>query len=343
MKFTYKAPEEYLDTSGKKLKTVESEYNGPHDIKILVDKQTRKFFNVEFDHDGHPEIHGGTDSSNDVWDHMYLHSHNPNHIVLMAMICNHEDHETDDIAEVIDTKYNMVYVRPEHPNLLHTYEMSEITISTDGIVTYPWKQPHITWSEFSQGVSYQKTYFKNLLLSNAGDNIRIEKINRCIEIMDYITTNMRNVSPWKIAFPNLNTITMDNSVAIGSRESHELPVKIVDYTFTTTDCWGVVDHEPAFHIEGDDFVLDAICPTNQVEASQLQPWNELTDQHPTHSVAVSAYNAVQQSLIDSNPDIALTTSMIQAAYRQQLAQQAALAAPATPAVDPNAAPATPAQ
>jgi hypothetical protein len=123
--------------------------------------------------------------------------------------------------------------------------------------------------------------------------------------------------PWKIAWPHVESVTLDNSVAIGMPDGVPNP----DRNMLHTESWGATPHEPAYHMDGDDVVIDAICPTTAEEAAKLQPWTELTTDHPTHSEAVDNYNKVQQSLIDSNPDIHLTTDMVQAAYKNWLETQ----------------------
>jgi len=267
---------------------------------------------------------------------VYLHSHNPNHIALMAMITNHEGHKTVNTVEVVCEKYNMVYQRLEHPSLDHTYDLRKITIDQQGIVTYPWWKLDVDYKMLvTQGKGYRSQLANRLLTEVLTDDEKA-KLNYSIEIIDYVILNkICEKQPWKIAWPNPDTVTLDNSMPIGMPDG----VPNADRDFEATTAWGAVPHELPYHMDGDDVVVDTVCPTTAEDAAKLQPWTELTADHPTHSTAVAMYAQVQQSLIDSNPDIQLTTDLVQAAYNQQLAQQAALAAPATPAVDPTATPA----
>ena len=321
MKFTYQAPVEYNDLSSG-FRTVESEYLGPHDFKVFVDKELRTVTHgVEFDHDGHPDVHGGSDKSAAQFDMIYLHSHNSNHIALMAMICNHEDHKVDNQVEVVCEKYNMVYQRHEPMALDHVYDLRKCTIDTNGIVTYAHWQLVWTWEMLvAQGKSH-----KNAIRERQRVDIltadQHAKADYCCEIIDYVILNeVSKKHPWKIAWPNIHSVALDNSKPIGLGEEstpngpRDLP---------RTEAWGAVPHEPAYHMDGDDAVIDAICPTTAEEANKLQPWTGLTLDHPTHKDMVDKFEAVRQSLIDANPDIRLTTEMVQAAHKEQLAKESA--------------------
>ena len=165
MKFTYQAPVEYNDLSSG-LRTVESEYLGPHDFKIYVNKYTHTIEHTEFDHDGHPELHNGSDNGSDDVFLVYLHSHNPNHIALMALLCNHEDHYAENQIEVVCEKYNMVYQRHEPMALDHTYDKATITVDENGIVTYPWWKLVWTWDMLvAQGKSHRNSIKERLSVS----------------------------------------------------------------------------------------------------------------------------------------------------------------------------------
>jgi len=316
MKFTYLAPNEYNDlTSG--FRTVTSEYHGPHDFKIRVNKQTRIVDGTEYDHNGHPEIHGGTYDSDDTHDQIYLHSHNPNHIALMAMICNHEDHTADNQVETVCEKYNMVYQRHEPPALDHTYDLRKCTVDENGVVTYAWWQLTFSWEMLiNQGKSHRAQIAERLSRDILTQEQR-DKGNYCLEIIDYVVLNQISKKyPWKVAWPMMDQVTLDNSMPIGIPDG--IPNK--PRALTRTETWGAVPHETAYHIEDtedENFVLDAVCPVTAEDAAKLAPWDELHDGHPSHSRCVTCYQEVQQSLIDSNPDIQLTTEMVQAAYNAQ--------------------------
>lgn len=325
MKFTYIAPVEYNDlTSG--FRTIESEYTGPHDFKVYVDVNTRRIeHGVEFDHDGHPEIHGGTDSfaHRDDVEMIYLHSHNPNHIALMAMICNHEDHTAENQVEVVCEKYNMVYQRHEPPTLDHTYDRRLITIDSRGVVTYPWWQMDITWDMLvTQGKSHRNTIAERLRTDILTQEQR-DKANYCIEIIDYVLLNgVSQKHPWKVAWPDIHSVTLDNSIPIGIPDG----IPNGPREMSRTEMWGAVPHDPACHYEGDHIVLDAICPTTPEEAAQLEPWVDLHEDHPTHSTQVALHLEARESLHASvEPHVELTNDHVLEHMDMLIAAKAAAA------------------
>lgn len=309
MKFTYKAPVEYNVLSSG-LRDVESNYNGPHDFKVFVDPITRLVNKgVEFDHDGHPDIHGGTpdvvsDSSREM---IYLHSHNPNHIVLMALICNHEDHYAKTQVEVVCEKYNMVYQRHEPMALDHVYDLKKCTIDSNGVVTYAWWKLDITWDMMvAQGKSHRQQIAERLRLDILTAD-QIKKANYCLEIIDYVILNeISKDTPWKIAFPLMDAVCLKNSVRIGLPDNIENGSRVLPIT----PQWGVVPHDSACHFEDEDFVLAAICPITAEEAALLTPWTDLCPDHPTHLTNVALWNTVTQLMIANDPDIELTTEKI---------------------------------
>jgi len=308
MKFTYQAPKEYNDLSTG-LRTVESEYLGPHDIKIYVSADTHKIEHVEFDHDGHPEVHNGTDTSADV-DHMflvYLHSHNPNHIALMAMICNHEDHPADNKIDIVCEKYNMVYQHHEPPSLDHTYDYSQITIDKNGVVTYPWWKLKVTWEDLVKNGRSHRLQIAERLRTDILTEEQRKKGNFCLEIIDYVILNeISKDQPWKIAWPTIDSVCLENTLRIGLPD--DIPNGSREMLRTTE--WGVVPHEHCCHIDGDDCVLESVCPTTAAEAAVLSPWTDLCCDHPTHSTNVALWNTIRTLLIANDPDIHLTKDVI---------------------------------
>lgn len=192
--FTYKAPVEYLDTSGENLKDITSVYNGPDKFKIYVSRETQKWAGTEFEYDEE-------DRSDDKNFQVLLDFDNTNHQALMALLTNHEEHDECNEAEIVDEKYNMIYWGPTCHNVMHTYEFDEITINEQGEVTYSWKQPHVSWDTFDGAVEG----YKQVLMQERDITYNEEaraKFEKCIEIMDHIKYNMRNVKPWKISFPH---------------------------------------------------------------------------------------------------------------------------------------------
>lgn len=292
MRFTYQAPVEYNDlTSG--LRTIESRYKGPHDIKVKVDKVTRLINGVEYDHDGHPDLHNGTNIGDADNDMIYLHSHNPNHICLMAMITNHEEHEAPNVVETVCAKYNMVYQRHEPMDLLHTFDFRATTIDTRGVVKYVWWQMVISWKTLvDQGLSHINVLQERMkgYMINA-DRVKAE---RCIEIVNYVIENEISMKhPWKIAWPGIDTVTLDNSVPIGLGG---MPPDVDWVTFEEdpvtwhTTKWGVVEHEHADRPVGSG-LLASVNPMTDAEVAATVPWVDsfLTAEHPSHSAKCNHY------------------------------------------------------
>jgi hypothetical protein len=335
MRFTYQAPVEYNDlTSG--LRTVESRYQGPHDFKIYVDRKTHLLTHgVEYDHDGHPILHGGIDESDDQSFLVYLHSHNPNHICLMAMICNHEEHEAPNVVETVCEKYNMVYQRHEPMDLLHTFDFRKTKINEKGVVTYAWWQMVITWEMLvRQGISHKNT-INTRLQKDVLTKEQREKAAYCIEIIDYVIDNEISMKhPWKIAWPDIDTVSLDNSIPIGLGggtvpDEHWLPIE--EQPYYKTNIWGSCAHENADRPEGSG-LLRSKNPMTPAEAALVEGalvydealaynWcNErLCDEHPSHCHVVDQYQIVQENLIKDNPDIELTAELVRLAHANHIA------------------------
>ena len=307
MKFTYLAPNDYNDlTSG--FRTIESEYLGPTDFKVHVDPITRKVEKgVEFDHDGCPHCHGGSDNSPDDAEMVYLHSHNPNHIVLMAMLTGCEDHAAENQVEVVCERYNMVYQRHEPPTADHTYDVKNVTIDTNGVVTYPWYKLAITWEQI---VSQIRSHKEGIRLRQRVDILtqnQHDKADYCCEILDYIVLNeVSKNAPWKIALPDIHSVTLDNSVPIGLPEGipngPRVPVR--------TEKWGIIKHDPCQHKDGDHVVLEAVCATpvgaHGPNPEDVELW-EVTPEHPTHSAKCKHYHECDDELCDGAPtDVEIT-------------------------------------
>lgn len=293
MRFTYQAPVEYNDlTSG--LRTVESRYKGPHDFKVKVDRITRLVNGgVEYDHDGHPDLHGGTNISDKDFEMIYLHSHNPNHICLMALITNHEEHAAPNVVETVCAKYNMVYQRHEPMDLFHTFDLNKITIDSRGVVKYAWWQMVISWEMLvSQGRSHRAGLVERMKDYLTKDDRA--KAEYCIEIIDYVLENEISMKhPWKIAWPSINSVTLDNSLPIGlgggsTPDPDWLPYE-EDQDFTTTK-WGIVEHEHADRPVGSG-LLASVNPMTDAEVAATVPWVDsfLTADHPTHSAKCNHY------------------------------------------------------
>lgn len=312
MKFTYKAPVEYNDLASG-FRTVESEYHGPHDFKVLVDALTHQIASVEFDHDGDLAVHNGTDASegNDECYMIYLHSHNPNHIVLMALLTNHEGHVANNKIEIVCEKYNMVYQRHEPPAVDHVYNLKKITINRAGVVTYPWWKMDSTWENLvAQGKSHRNTIKERLRVDILTQN-QVDKANYCVEIIDYVILNeVSKTHPWKVAWPDIHSVSLDNSIRIGIPEEGENGPR----EMPNTPEWGIVPHGDCCHMDGDDVVIAAICPTTDAEALTVAPWIDLCEDHPTHCTAVNLWSVVTELILANDPDISLTKEIILEAF-----------------------------
>lgn len=291
MKFTYRAPVEYNDlTSG--FRTIESEYSGPQDFKVFVDKVTRKLTHgVEFDHDGPVEL-GGSDNSPPGAEMILLHSHNPNHIVLMAMITNCEDHASETKVETVCEKYNMVYQRNADPAPDHTYDLKKVTIDQEGRVTYPWYQLPVTYTDLIKNGKAHIAALKQRLMTDVLSPTEIEKINYCIEVVQYCLDNeVSKNHPWKLAWPLPELVTLDNSVPIGLPDGVPNPPRVPN----PSPCWGIVAHEHCCHKDGHDIVLESVCPTTKAETDTLESW-KFTEDLPSHCYKVNHYHQIDDEL-----------------------------------------------
>jgi len=321
MKFTYLAPNEYNDlTSG--FRTVESEYLGPADFKVHIDPITRTVTKgVEYDHDGHPEVHGGSDNSPDDAEMIYLHSHNPNHIVLMALLTNCEDHVAENQVEVVCEKYNMVYQRHEPPAPDHTYDLKKVTIDENGVVTYPWYQLEISWEMIVSVLKGHKNMIRERQRVDILTDAQHQRADYCCEIIDYIILNeVSKNHPWKIAAPDIHSVRLDNSIPIGLPDG--VPNGPRNFTEKTT-AWGIVCHDPCCHVDGPDVVLAAVCATPEgqhgLNASDVTPW-KVTKNLPTHSAKCNHYHQCDDELCDGAPtDVEITFDQIAQVHEERWA------------------------
>lgn len=318
MKFTYLAPNEYNDlTSG--FRTIESEYLGPADFKVHVDPITRTVTKgVEYDHDGCPHCHGGSDNSPDDAEMVYLHSHNPNHIVLMALLTNCEDHVAENQVEVVCEKYNMVYQRHEPPAPDHTYDLRKVTIDENGVVTYPWYQLDVSWEKIVDVAKGHKNMIRERQRVDVLTDAQHARADYCCEIIDYIILNeVSKNHPWKIAFPDIHSVRLDNSIPIGLPDGIPNGPRRLEHT----TAWGIVCHDPCCHKDGEDVVLESICAT-PVGAPGPNPADvppfEVTPDLPTHSAKCNHYHACDDELCDgASTDVEITVEQITQLHEQR--------------------------
>lgn len=201
--FTHQAPVEYLDSSGENLQTVTQRYVGPDKFKVLINRQTNLVETVCWEYDD-------ADMGNDRVREQTLVFTNSNHQVLMDMLTNCEgyyldEHEimTEDLGTV--EGYSMSYSRPVVQNTLHYFEINEVTVSEDGVVTYTWKKNHMDWGSLSSQLDWN---IKNAQAEK--DRVSLEdvkvRLDKLIKIFEHMKYNMRSVAPHKIPFPSLDDI-----------------------------------------------------------------------------------------------------------------------------------------
>jgi hypothetical protein len=200
--FTFQAPSEYLGDTTSNLKTITGNYTGSPTIWISVDKQTHKV--ITFSGEGTLPKPADTDTI----EYIKLDQENPNQVILMDMLytCNGHDHGpviNETIHTFSDLGYSIVYPRWTNEDTQHTYQLSDVTVSDQGVVTYPWKVPHITLDQIKEAVNirisvYNQEYEKATLAS------RRSRYEKALEILRWIKNNILDgsVKPWKINLPD---------------------------------------------------------------------------------------------------------------------------------------------
>lgn len=213
--FTFMAPKEYLDTSGTDLKEIQSVYKGADTIWITVDADTGK--NPEFSSEG--DLDPLPDVGNRI--HILLSAENPNHIILMDVLAGSRGHPhnegwiTETLNEPGDVPDNpewvFTYKTYADHDASHAYEKSEITVTRDGLVSYPvWKQPFITsWEYASERIKMDISYCEDKLKDPLVMEIPSLKgrYTRYKSLLKYIQDNFVDKVPiWKVEIPLIDQV-----------------------------------------------------------------------------------------------------------------------------------------
>lgn len=201
--FTHQAPVEYLDDSGENLQEVTQHYAGPDKFKVLVNRESGAIETVCW------EYTDGLDMGNDRVREQLLDFANTNHQVLMDMLTNCDGYDwngptmTEDLGTV--EGYQMSYSRPIIQNTLHYFEINDIRIDNDGVVSYAWKKNHMDWERLATQLNWNIEEAKKERDAVSLDDVRA-RFDKLIRIFEHMKYNMRSVAPHKIPFPSLDDI-----------------------------------------------------------------------------------------------------------------------------------------
>jgi hypothetical protein len=201
--YTYKAPTEYLDTTGSDLKDVTTEYRGAPSIVVACHADTGLV--IGFVSTGELPAPENTDTIV----YYLLSEENPNQVILMDMLDGCKASigaatKTETI-HIFDNGYKIEYTQPVNQNALHTYELREVTISNTGVVTYPWKKPHISRETFELSLKDYINETTNKILQFGSPVLRAP-YEKLLEILLWIKTNSNSISPWKINVPTIDDV-----------------------------------------------------------------------------------------------------------------------------------------
>jgi hypothetical protein len=204
--FTFQAPSEYLGDTTSNLKTIIGNYTGALTIWASVNKVTHKV--ITFSGEGtlpKPE-------DTDIVFYVKLDQENPNQVILMDMLRTSKGHDLGPIIEETihdfpDLGFTIKYPRWTNEDTQHTYQLSDVTVSEDGVVTYPWRVPHITIDQIKEAVNnritlYTEEYNKSTIAS------RRTRYEKALEILRWIKANILDgsVKPWKINLPEADEL-----------------------------------------------------------------------------------------------------------------------------------------
>lgn len=205
--YTYSAPLEIYDTNPSTLKTITANYTGLPTIWVSVDKQTNKIIN--FVSDGTLSEPGEKETIK----YYLLSQENPNHIIAMDMLDNCKGrintNNSDELIHTFANGFKIRYIRPEDPDALHTFDRDNLVIDSAGVITYPWRPPHITKEMFNAGVLGYIEYVNNELntLGVSGSISKKAAYEKVLEVLIWVRDNTENIKPWKINLPTLETFT----------------------------------------------------------------------------------------------------------------------------------------
>lgn len=223
--FTFRAPVKYLDTTGTDLKTITTQYGGADTIWVQIDAKTQKV--VTFAGEGTLPKPQDTDE----FYYLLLDQDNDNQVILMDMLSTSRAHiEGPTIDEVLhtftfddNTTFVLKYPRWTNENTIHTYEFDEITVTPEGVVTYPWKKPHITLDQLKVAVDSSiaiaieqilKLQVPEILAKYKTNPVLLQQLDKQrkyknqLEILDYIKDNLLDgsVGPWKLHLPGIEEL-----------------------------------------------------------------------------------------------------------------------------------------
>jgi hypothetical protein len=223
--FTFRAPVSYLDTTGTNLKTITTQYGGADTIWVQIDKKTQKV--VTFAGEGTLPKPEDTDD----YYYVLLDQADDNQVVLMDMLSSCRAHVQGPILDEVlhtftfddNTSFVIKYPRWTNENTLHTYEFSEVTVSPEGVVTYPWKKPHITVDQMKAAVDSQiavaieqvlKLQVPEVLARYKTNPVLTaqlalqKKYQHQLEILEYVKDNMLDgsIGAWKIHLPGIEEL-----------------------------------------------------------------------------------------------------------------------------------------
>jgi hypothetical protein len=223
--FTFRAPVKYLDITGTDLKTITTQYGGANTIWVQIDAKTQKV--VTFAGEGtlpKPE-------DTEEYYYVLLDQDNDNQVSLMDMLSTCRAHVEGPIVDEVlhtftfddSTTFVLKYPRWTNENTLHTYEFKEVTVNPEGIVTYPWKKPHITVDQLKEAVDSQiaiaieqvlKLQVPEILAKYKTNSVLTQqlalqkKYQHQLEVLEYIKDNMLDgsVGPWKLHLPGIEEL-----------------------------------------------------------------------------------------------------------------------------------------
>ena len=196
--FTFQAPSEYLGNTDSNLKTITSNYTGAPTIWVSVDKETHKVGTFS----GEGTLPKPEDTETTYY--VKLDQENTNQIILMDMLDNNKGHDRGPIIEEIihnfpDLEYKIMYPRWTNEDTNHTYQLSDVTVSETGVVTYPWRIPHITLDQIKEATNTRITLYTQLYEQATLPSRRL-RYEKALEILRWIKTNTADgsIKPWKI-------------------------------------------------------------------------------------------------------------------------------------------------